>query len=223
MKLSHVISAYWLVVILICSAVFSQDNISQSGAVADTETKRIIQGIASGDVNALGLAASSGRQVFVPYLKEQLRNPKAKLHQERSLLQVGLAKAGEVQQLQEISCEVNFGDASTRYNAMRKIKSVGGWFAISNMAEFLKDDPRYTSVFGDGLGRLQDYALQFLPDLVPPPPPVGPQPQLLDHTKVITEWRKYLDSHHDSLRSLPPTGKGVVVSGPICEKLLVGR
>jgi hypothetical protein len=83
-----------------------------------------------------------------PYLKEQLRNPKAKLHNETSTLQIGLAKAGQVQQLQQISCELNFGDSSARFDAMRKVESVGGWFAISNMAEFLKNDPRYTSAFG---------------------------------------------------------------------------
>ena len=76
----------------------------------NADTGRIIHAIEAGDVNALGVAASSGNQVFVPYLKEQLGNPKAKLHQETSLLQAGLAKAGQVQQLQQISCELNFGD-----------------------------------------------------------------------------------------------------------------
>lgn len=140
----------------------------------------------------MGVAALSDNQIFIPYLKEELPDPKRKLHKETSLLQVGLAKAGQIQQLQQISCEMNYGDASARLAAMRKLESVGGWFAISNMAEFLKNDPRYTSVFGGGLGLLQDYALQILPNLVPPPPPAPPQTQLLDHTKVIGMWHDYL-------------------------------
>jgi hypothetical protein len=166
------------------------------------------------------VAAASGNQVFVPYLKEQLRNPKAELHKETSGLQVGLGKAGETQQLQQISCELNFGDASTRYNAMRKVQLVGGWFAISNMAEFLKNDRRYTSVFGGGVGPLQNYALQHLPELVPPPPPVPPQTFGLDNTKVIGIWNDYLVAHHASLTNLPPTGESVNISEALCKRVL---
>jgi hypothetical protein len=201
--------------------VFAQQCVSQSLSVADTETRRIIQGIEAGDVNSLSVAAVSGNQVFVPYLREQLLNSKAKLHNEISLLQVGLAKAGQLQQLTQLSCELNFGDASTRFGAMRKLDKVGGWFAISNMAEFLRDDPKYTSVFGDGLGPLQEYALQFLPNLVPPPPPAPSKGFFgLEQTKVIKTWRSYLDSHHDSLTKLPPTGEGVNISEALCKRVL---
>jgi|ERR1700680_325235 len=109
---------------------------------------------------------------------------------------------------------------SIRYDAMRKLESVGGWFAISNMAEFLKKDPRYISSLGGGLAPLQDYALQFLPNLVPPPPPAPPQHVLIDHTKVIAIWNDYLQTHHGSLRALPPTGEGVVVSEAVCVPVL---
>jgi hypothetical protein len=145
----------------VCVPAFAQLSAPPSPALTDVDTKEIIQRIEAGDVNALGVAALSGNQIFVPYLKEQLRDPKKKLHKETSLLQVGLAKAGQIQQLQQISCELNFGDASTRYNAMRKVQLVGGWFGISNMAEFLRDDPKYTKVFGEGLGPLQNYALNW--------------------------------------------------------------
>jgi hypothetical protein len=166
------------------------------------------------------VASASGNRAFVPYLEEQLRDPKKKLHKETSLLQVGLAKAGQIQQLQQISCELNFGDASTRYNAMRKVQLVGGWFGISNMAEFLRDDPKYTKVFGEGLGPLQNYALQYLPELVPPPPPVPPQTFGLDNTKVIGIWNDYLVAHHAALTTLPPTGEGVNISEALCKRVL---
>jgi hypothetical protein len=168
----------------------------------------------------LGVAVASGNQIFVPYLKEQLRNPRAKLHKETSGLQVGLAKAGETQQLQQISCELNFGDATTRYNAMSKVQSVAGWFAISNMAEFLRDVPRYRARFGEGLGPMQNYALQYLPELVPPPPPAPPQTFGVDNTKVIGIWNDYLVTHHDSLAKLPPTGEGVNISEALCKRVL---
>jgi hypothetical protein len=219
MKLKDAVSSFLVAGIMLCAVAFAQDA-ARKPPQLDVETEKLIKGIRAGDVNALGVAAASGKQVFVPYLKEQWRNPKAKLHGERSLLQIGLAKAGELQQLRQISCELNFGDGSTRFDAMVKLKSVEGWFAISNLAEFLKDDPNYTSVFGQGLGRLQDYALQFLPELVPPPPPAPPQVQSLDHTKVIAVWKDYLDSHRDTLLKLPPTGNGVVISDAICGRIL---
>jgi len=211
-KLNCMVSTLLQVGVFVCVPVFAQQSVSPSLSVADTDSKKIIRGIEAGDVNALGVAALSGNQVFVPYLKEQLRNPKAKLHKETSLLQVGLAKAGQVQQLQQISCELNFGDPSARFDAMRKVESVGGWFAIRNMAEFLKKDPRYTATLGEGLAPLQDYALQFLSNLVPPPPPAPPQQVLIDHT--------YLQSHHGSLRALAPTGEDVVASEVVCGKIL---
>jgi len=219
-KLGYVRSILLQVGIFVCLSVFAQQSVPPSLSIADADTRKIVQGIEAGDVNALGVAAASGNQFFVPYLKEQLRNPKAKLHKETSGLQVGLAKAGEVQQLQQISCELNFGDSSARFDAMRKVESVGGWFAISNMAEFLKNDPRYTSTLGGGLAPLQDYALQFLPNLVPPPSPAPPQTVLIDHTKVIEVWHDYLDSHHGSLSTLPPTGVGVVTSEAVCVRVL---
>jgi hypothetical protein len=106
----------------------------------------------------------SGNQVFVPYLKAQLRNPHEKLHKEASLLQVGLAKAGQGEQIQQIYCELNFGDASMRCNALHKLESVRGWIAIHNTADFLKDDRRYTSVFGGGpaVGRVAPMSFQEL-------------------------------------------------------------
>jgi hypothetical protein len=219
-RLSRARSILLQIGMFVCVPLFVQRSVSQNQSLADAETKKIIEGIEAGDVNALGMAAASGNQIFVPYLKEQLRNPKAKLHQETSGLQVGLAKAGETQQLQQISCELNFGDVSIRYDAMRKLESVGGWFAISNMAEFLKKDARYTLALGGGLAPLQDYALQFLPNLVPPPPPAPPQHILIDHTKVLAIWNDYLDSHYGSLSKLPPTGEEVVTSEAVCVRVL---
>ena len=219
-KLNGVVSVLLQTAVFVCVPALAQQSVSPSQPLGDTETKKIIEGIEAGDVNALGVAAASGNQIFVPYFKEQVRNPKAKLLKETSGLQVGLAKAGEIQQLQQISCELNFGDASTRYNAMRKVQLVGGWFAISNMAEFLRDIPRYRSSFGEGLGPLQNYALQYLPELVPPPPPVPPQTFGLDNTKVIGIWNDYLVAHHDSLTKLPPTGEGVNISEVLCKRVL---
>jgi hypothetical protein len=219
-KLNHAVGVLLQTAVFVCVPVLGQQSVPPSLSVADTDTRKIIQGIEAGDVNALGVAALSGNQIFVPYLKEQLRNPKAKLHNETSTLQMGLAKAGQVQQLQQISCELNFGDSSARFDAMRKVESVGGWFAISNMAEFLKKDPRYTSALGGGLAPLQDYALQFLPNLVPAPPPAPPQQILIDHTKVIAIWSDYLQSRHGSLRALPPTGEGVFTSEAVCVRVL---
>ena len=88
------------------------------------------------------------------------------------------------------------------------------------MAEFLRDLPRYRSSFGEGLDPLQNYGLQYLPELVPPPPPVPPQTFGLDNTKVIGIWNEYLVAHHDSLTKLPPTGEGVVISDDVCKKVL---
>jgi len=104
--------------------LFGQDDSGRR--LSDAQIGKIIEAFKAGDINALQDAANSGNRAFVPYLQEQMRDPKAKFHREVGTLQLGLAKAGQREQLQQIRCELDFGQPfGIQYNAFQKHK-VGG-------------------------------------------------------------------------------------------------
>ncbi len=212
--------------LLLCGTIlgcnlFGQDDSGRT--VSNAQIAKTIEALKAGDINALQDAANSGNREFVPILREQLRDRKAAFHGEVTTIQLGLAKAGEREQLQQIRCELEFGKSfPIQYNAFEKTKSVGGWFAIQTLSRFLADDPRFKKIWSDTGGTYaswQDYALMALPHLVPnsPLPPLSP---IVDHSKEIELWESYLQTHQDSLSGLLPTGEGVVSSEEVCEPVL---
>ena len=203
------------------SNLFGQDELNRT--VSNAQIAKTIEALKAGDINALQDAANSGNRAFVPFLQEQIRNPKAIFHGEVSTIQVGLAKAGESAQLQQIRCELDFGKSfPIRYNAFEKIKSVGGWFAIQTLSQFLADNPKFKATWSGAGGHFaswQDYTLMALPHLVPnsPLPPLSPG---VDHSKEVEVWEAYLQTHKHSLTALPPAGEDVVSSEEVCAPVL---
>jgi hypothetical protein len=145
--------------------------------VPPEQVEAIAKRIEAGDVNALALAANSRNPAFVPYLKAQLSDPKSKLRDQAGLIQIGLAKDGVREQLEQIICELDFGEPETQDIAYGKVNDIGGWFAIRTLARFLEDDPKYKETRSNGSFLSlpwQDSALRSLPLLVPHPPAQPP-------------------------------------------------
>jgi hypothetical protein len=194
-----------------------------SSQVAPSESfDAIVKRIENGDVNALAFAANSRNPAFVPYLKAELSNPKSKLRGQEGLIQLGLAKNGEREQLQQIACELYFGNQERQDNAYGKINDIGGWFAIRTLARFLEDDPQYKKTRWNGSFlslSWQDSALRSLPLLVPDPPALPPYVPG-DHAGEVKILRQYLRDHRESLEKIEPTGNGLVSSERECMEIL---
>lgn len=141
-------------------------------------------------------------------------------------IQIALAKEGESEQLQQIICELDFGLSDVQENALRKMRSVGGWFSINALSRFLTSDPRYMQTRPDDSPDqifipLQFRALQILPLIVPNPPlPEAQGFYQLDHSKEVEIWRKWLHENRASLENLEPLASGVVSSVKVCKKVL---
>ena len=141
-------------------------------------------------------------------------------------IQIALAKEGESEQLQQIICELDFGVPDIQENALRKMRSVGGWFSINALSRFLASDPRYTQTRPDDSPDqifipLQFKALQILPLIVPNPPlPEAQGFYQLDHSKEVEIWRKWLHENRASLEKLEPAVPTIVSSQKKCKKVL---
>ena len=167
------------------------------------------------------------RQGRINSMKKELRAiKKIERKDDFERLQVQLAQMGETDQLQQILCELDFGDPpAVPINALSKLRSVGGWFSIHSTAKFLGDDPAYLQPHSDPFGMhpsIQVVALVTLPHLVSNPPldeiQIKYPPQ--DTTKEVRIWREWLQKNHDSLSKLQPVGEGVVSSERVCREVL---
>lgn len=139
--------------------------------------------------------------------------------------QVSLAQLGEAEQLQQILCELNFGDpVAVQKGATAKLQFTGGWFSIHAASKLLGDDPKYTQPIPNEFGiSMRVLALTSLPYMVSNPPlgevrigPVEPK----DHSREAGIWLEWIEKNHDSLRKLQPVGDDVVVSEAVCRKVL---
>jgi hypothetical protein len=195
---------------------------ANSQNVPPDQVEAIAKRIEAGDVNALGLAANSRNPAFVPYLKPQLSDPKSKLREQASLIQVGLAKDGVREQLQQIICELDFGEPEIQNIAYEKVNDIGGWFAIRTLARFLEDDPQYKKTRWNGSFLSlpwQDSALRSLPLLVPNPPTLPPYVPGY-HMGEVKILRQYLQDHQETLQKIEPIGDGLVSSKQTCLPIL---
>lgn len=140
--------------------------------------------------------------------------------------QVLLAELGEPEQLQQILCELDYGDPpAVQVNAAGKLTSIGGWFSILAASRLLIDDPKYKRGTSDVWGMypsMREIALNTLPHLVSNPPlgevrtGFGPS----DHSKEVSIWMEWLEKNHDSLRKLQPAGDDLQVSKSVCRNVL---
>lgn len=138
-------------------------------------------------------------------------------------VQADLAHFGELKQLQEIRCEIDFGASrAVKDRAISKLREVGGWFAISALSRFLEDDPHNDQGDQDSHNAyppLRFEALQLLPHIVPNPP-LGEVSYYRGYSKENAIWKEWLAKQHGSLIKLQPTGEGVVSSEHVCRKVL---
>jgi hypothetical protein len=209
--------------LLLGFVIFFQLAVATSQNVPPDQVEAIAKRIEAGDVNALGLAANSRNPAFVPYLKAQLSDPKSKLRDQAGLIQIGLAKDGVREQLEQIICELDFGEPETQDIAYGKVNDIGGWFAIRTLARFLEDDPQYKKTRWNGSFLSlpwQDSALRSLPLLVPNPPAQPPYVLGGDHTGEVKILRQYLQDHQETLQKIEPIGDGLVTSKQVCLQIL---
>ncbi len=180
-----------------------------------------------GAQTATGVDSGADRQSRIETMKKELRKIiKTERVEDFQRLQAQLAQLGQQEQLQQILCEMDFGDPpAVRVNAIAKLSSVGGWFAVSSAAKFLGNNAEYIKPRSDLYGiypSLQAIALNALPHLVASPPlgeiPAKTSP--MDYSSEIHIWMEWLRNNRDSLVQLQPTGDGLVSSESVCRKVL---
>jgi hypothetical protein len=184
---------------------------------------------------AIFAAGKTGDTFWVPYLRPYLksvRNRNSNRSQLAGYAQLALAKLGEVEQLQEIACEAEYGYASLQYMVVEhKLKYVGGWFYLNllgrwldepHMVTALVEEPRGDDVY---LGH-RAYALMELPKIAPNPA-TGVPPILYLETQAQEKlepyrqsWREWFRANGESLKSLAPAGTGVDFTVATCKKVL---
>src|SRR5258708_4383816 len=176
---------------------------------------------------AQNVDSQSDRQGRIDSLKKELRAiKKIDRKDDYERLQVQLAQMGETVQLQQILCELDFGDPpAVRINALGRLRSVGGWFSINSAAKFLGDDPAYLQPHSDPYAMpppLRFFARENFPNWLKNPPrdkiQIKYPPQ--DTAKEAQIWREWLQKNHDSLSKLQPVGEGLVSSEGVCREVL---
>jgi hypothetical protein len=191
---------------------------SQSKADED-----LIRRIQSGDSAAMSEAGRSGNRLFIPFLREQLKD------RDKHVDTVGparfaLARLGETDQLQEEWCRAISGDPKIGIHAaIAELGLVGGWFAIQGLEIFLtpegadlpfRNAPKQKHVSDLVVAPPDYYALQALPDTVPTPPVQFDDTQIGQQSKI---WQAWVPAHKDELSKLQPTGEGVDFSDSACK------
>jgi hypothetical protein len=194
---------------------------------SETQNKNddiLIQRVVAGDTSAIAEAGKTGNKIFVPYLKEELKDRR---NYGTSLSPIGvarlaLAKLGERQQQQELWCL-----ALTDDPPLGDFGYVSGWYAIQALQEFFTPQGPSHSYRRVHKEKRQDFsylpprysALKTLTELVPNPPakfdPDAIAPSELERSAKI--WREWIAAHKDELSKLQPTGEGVDFSDKACK------
>jgi len=192
-----------------------------------------VQKIQAGDVEAIAMAGQSGDQRFVPYLKKELENHKAKGDRFAGSwpTELALARLGQTDQLQGVWCRAVTDDPKHGlWPSTYQLELVGGWFAIQGIEKLLTPEglirwhkPSKEEINSDALD-LPFYvtALEALPKVVPNPPEKYPtgmelfmvQTHSQEHIRI---WQDWIAAHQNELSKLQPTGKGVDFSPNACK------
>ena len=209
----------------------SQGNYPMFTVVTDSV---FIQKIQAGDAEAITIAGRSGDQRFVPYLKRELENHKAKGNRFAGSwpTELALARLGQTDQLQEVWCRAITDDPKHGlWPSTYQLELVGGWFAIRGIEKLLTPEglirwhkPSKEEINSDAHSMpFFVTALETLPKVVPNPPiiPVRVTPELdrqLSPDWVTKIWQDWIAAHKDELSKLQPTGEGVDFSSDACKK-----
>jgi hypothetical protein len=182
----------------------------------------LIQLIQAGDGAAMNEAGRSGNRLFIPFLREQLKN------RDKHVDRVGparfaLARLGETDQLQEVWCSASSGDPVENGAAVLNLGLIGGWFGIRGLEIFLTPEgqrhflttpTKHRDARDNALLPPMYYALKALPGAVPHPPVQFDDTQMKQQTKI---WQDWIPAHKDELSKLQPTGEGVDFSDTACK------
>jgi hypothetical protein len=137
--------------------------------------------------------------------------------------QIEKARTGEHDQLQQLACETDFGTATVKYHAIKKLGKVGGQFSVVLLSQFLEDKTTNTGASSDSYGTyapLQYQALLVLPLVVPNPPvPLG-RPWLGNDSEELGVWKAWLKENRDTVRKLEPGENGIIRSETACREIL---
>ncbi len=192
-----------------------------------------VQKIQAGDVEAIAMAGQSGDQRFVPYLKKELENHKAKGDRFAGSwpTELALARLGQTDQLQGVWCRAVTDDPKHGlWPSTYQLELVGGWFAIQGIEKLLTPEglirwhkPSKEEINSDALD-LPFYvtALEALPKVVPNPAEKYPtgmelfmvQTHSQEHIRI---WQDWIAAHQNELSKLQPTGEGVDFSPNACK------
>src|SRR5260370_9617673 len=208
----------------------SQGNYPTFTVVSDSV---FIQKIQAGDAEAITIAGQSGDQQFVPHLKRELENHRAKGNRYAGSwpTQLALARLGQTDQLQEFWCRaITHEPKHGPWPSTHHLELVGGWFAIQGIEKLLTPEglirwhkPSKEEINSDALD-LPFYvtALEALPKVVPNPPekyPTGIELFMVEtHSQEhIRFWQDWIAAHQNELSKLQPTGEGVDFSANACK------
>lgn len=139
---------------------------------------------------------------------------------EFSMLQITLAREGEPEQLQQLACEADYGSRDVQYNAIEKLRSVSGWFSITLLSDLASSSAKATNQQHSG-DAVEVHALEALLSMSPNSPfPESYPLRTEDYSKDFAAWKAWWDTNHDSLKSMQPTGGGIVESAAVCQRVL---
>jgi hypothetical protein len=197
---------------------------------ANPGDEALIQRIQVGDIKAIVEAGKSGKQLFVPYLRQKLNDSHSDV---RPAATLALARLGETQQLQEYWCLALNEDPDKGQSTPLIFEQIGGWFSIQALEKFLPPEgelhwkratDRYEAKHpGNDIQfpAPSYYALQTLPKVVPNPPAVGFTPAVIsevsERNREIKIWTDWIAGHKAELSKLEPTGEGVDFSDGACK------
>jgi len=186
------------------------------------ETKRsaIIAGIQNGDEAQILQAGQSGDRSVVPYLREQLKKSKDKIGGPASRVQIALAKLDETKELQEVFCEIDYGDYAVSKSAIEtKLPYIKGWYSAEIISGILDHrfakDPKVPKHYADDLGVIPLSQLlltgsisRIFPDAPTQGALGGTSPDL---------WRQYVKDHRSELMTMRPLAERVYFSASACK------
>jgi hypothetical protein len=222
-------SSKWLLLLMV---LLASRNVVASPRQNDYDESLIIR-IQSGDISAIVEAGNSKNRVFVPYLREELKDQRHKGTDlsPKEPARHALAKLGETEQLQECWCRALNDDPDMGLATPLLFEQIGGWFSIQAlqffltpagkvhwnkaMAKYGAKNPHEDVIFPPPSA----LALETLAKLVPNPPPHADHLVLAPDEKdqQVKLWQNYIAAHKDELSKLQPTGEGVDFSDKACK------